>query len=154
MSDTGLFKLEGIQDAPALTSLDISRNGFKAVPPQLFEITTLQQLDMGSNDFQSALPTAIGELKGLKFLSSSSSGLLGSIPTSIGKLTSLVHLNLEDNLLTGSLPSEIEDLEALAFLDLSGQSLTGQLLSLKTLRDLRRLDCELNLLLLCILINR
>jgi Leucine-rich repeat (LRR) protein len=98
---------------------------------------------MGENDFQSSLPAKIGDLTELKLLSCSSCNLYGSIPTSIGSLVNLVHLNLEDNKLTGSLPNEIEALENLAFLDLSGQSLQGQLLSLTTLRDLRRLDCEL-----------
>jgi Leucine-rich repeat (LRR) protein len=143
LSETGLFKIDGIQEAPALSSLDISRNDFKIIPLEVFQISTLQQLDMGANDFQSSLPTSIGELKQLKFLSCSSCSLEGSIPISIGLLTNLVHLNLEDNHLSGSLPSEIEHLENLAFLDLSGQSLQGKLPSLKTLRELRRLDREL-----------
>jgi Leucine-rich repeat (LRR) protein len=143
LSNTGLFKLDGIQESPALSALDISRNNFKSIPQELFELKTLEQLDMGSNDFQSPLPTNVGELKKLRFLSCSRASLQGNIPSSIGQLTDLVHLNLEENNLTGSLPSEIEYLENLAFLDLSGQSLQGQLPSLKTLRELRRLDREL-----------
>jgi Leucine-rich repeat (LRR) protein len=145
LSDTGLFKLDGIQNAPALLSLDISRNDFKGdIPLEVFQISTLQQLFMGSNSFESSIPSNIGDLKQLKLLSCSSSNLQGSIPKSIGELTNLVHLNLEDNALTGTLPSEIGTLESLTFLDLSGQSLRGQLLSFEALRDLRRLDLSRN----------
>ncbi|KAL3785970.1 hypothetical protein HJC23_005679 [Cyclotella cryptica] len=146
LSDTGLFKLDGIQNAPALLSLDISRNDFRGdIPLEVFQISTLQQLFMGSNAFRSSIPSNIGDLKELKLLSCSSSNLQGSIPKSFGELKNLVHLNLEDNDLTGTLPSEIGTLESLTFLDLSSQSLRGHLLSFEALRDLRRLDLSSNL---------
>lgn len=155
LSDTGLFKLDGIQDAPALSSLDISGNDFKTFPLEVLKIARLQELFMGSNDFQTSLPTQIADLKELKLMSCASCNLQGELPYSIGKLTNLVHLNLEDNTITGTLPTEMEALENLAFLDLSGQSLHGQLLSFKTLRDLRRLDCKFTVYTcLCLLIYK
>lgn len=42
LSDTGLFHLDGIQDAPSLSSLDISGNDFKEFPLEVLKITTLQ----------------------------------------------------------------------------------------------------------------
>ena len=145
LSSTGLFSVNGINQAPTLLSLDISRNDFKSsIPKEIFQISTLQQLFMGNNEFDTSLPSDIGDLQQLRLFSCASSMLTGPLPKNLGNLKELVHLNLEENALTGALPIELESMENLAFVDISGNALDGELLSFSSLNNLRRVDLSKN----------
>jgi Tol biopolymer transport system component len=104
-------------------------------PPQIWELTTLQQLDL-SNTQLSQLPPEIGQLTQLQELSLSSNQL-SQLPPEIGQLTNLQWLDLSYNLQLSQLPPEIGQLTNLQYLDLSYAPLSqlppeiGQLKSLQ-----------------------
>ncbi|CAN6203609.1 unnamed protein product [Urochloa humidicola] len=80
--------------------LNLTRRGLYSygIDQALFNLTSIQLLDLSMNDFGgSELPAAgFEKLSSLTYLDLSSSGFSGQIPISISKLTSLVSLDLSN----------------------------------------------------------
>lgn len=94
------------------------------VPPSLFNLSSLKGLDVGYNQIHGSLPTIIGfGLPNLEFFSIASNQFVGSIPPWIpNNTTKLTVFQLESNKLSGKVPS------------------------FESLRNLQRLNIQLNCL--------
>ena len=78
-----------------LQELDLSDNALSALPPEIWNLTTLQLLYLSNNQL-SELPPEIGNLALLQRLSLSGNQL-SELPPEIGHLTALRGLYLYDN---------------------------------------------------------
>lgn len=74
-----------------LTTLDISNNGFGAVPPGVFAVPTLESLDVSSNNLAS-LPEGVGRLSRLRCLILDRNPF--SAPLPVPTLLALPHLRM------------------------------------------------------------
>ncbi|CAN6581516.1 unnamed protein product [Malus baccata var. baccata] len=149
-----------------LTTLSLCHCGLRgAVPKQIFQVPTLQTLDLSLNpelhgslpefpkngslqslilsetSFSGLLHDSIGNLNMLSTLDLSKCNFTGSIPKSIGNLTKLVDLDASSNLFNGPISSiHWENLINLVHLHLDNNQLVGSipssLFSLPLLPDL------------------
>ena len=87
--------------------------GLTKLPPELFQLKALRDLDLCQNQL-TALPPEIGGLEALTDLRLSSNQL-AALPPEIGRLTALTYLDLSGNKLA-TLPPEICQLTALTHL--------------------------------------
>lgn len=148
VSSTGLEHIIGISAALNLREFRATNNNMKeALPDELFNIQSLEQLALDFNRFSGSIPDRIGELKNLRLFSCASNRLTGTLPESLGNLKSMVTLHLQSNMFTGSLPRSLGEMTDLAFLDLSGQTtggFSGKLPDFSKLQDLHRIDLSFN----------
>ncbi|KAL2517081.1 putative LRR receptor-like serine/threonine-protein kinase [Abeliophyllum distichum] len=106
--------------------LNISGASLKGfIAPELYLLSTLQELILHGNLLMGTIPKEIGMLKNLKVLDLASNQLTGAIPPQIGNLTSVMKINLQFNGLTGKLPSELSNLKYLEELRLDRNKLMG-----------------------------
>jgi len=115
------------EQAPVVTTLDLSNQGLTVVSDDVFKKTDLESLNLSSNQLTDALPSQIGQLKHLKVLNLSNNQMTG-VPAEIGQLQNLEVLDLSNNQITG-LPNEIGNLKNLKVLVLSGNNYSQQDLS-------------------------
>ncbi|XBH75145.1 hypothetical protein VPH35_101958 [Triticum aestivum] len=95
------------------------------IPPSLFHLVSLLQLDLSRNLFNGTLPLDIGYLKQINFMDISTNRLVGSLPDSIGQLQMIAYLNLSRNSFDNSIPHSFDKLESMETLDLSHNDLFG-----------------------------
>nr|DAD39981.1 TPA_asm: hypothetical protein HUJ06_014304 [Nelumbo nucifera] len=95
------------------------------IPHQLANLTSLEILDLSSNDFHGPIPQEFSSLARLQHLHLFNNSLAGSIPVALSRCSNLVSLTLPWNQLTGSIPSEFGRLSMLKILQLSKNNLTG-----------------------------
>lgn len=96
-----------------------------AVPPDLFTLRTLTELDLRENPQFVEIPSQIGELVNLEILDLYGCGFK-NIPASIGKLSKLRVLDLRNNALSSeNLPPQIGRCQALEKLMLAQNVLTS-----------------------------
>ncbi|KAF5454302.1 hypothetical protein F2P56_023978 [Juglans regia] len=112
-----------------LTRLELACNPFKpnALPPEIGNLTKLENLYLLGSNLIGHIPESIGKLVSLKNLDLSGNSLSGEIPTGIGGLKSVEQIELYENQLSGGLPESIANLSALLRLDVSENKLTGKL---------------------------
>lgn len=119
-----------------LERLDLSDNQLTAIPSEIRRLTNLQVLKLAKNAVVE-VPSDIGKLRHLKYLGLQHNQLL-AIPSELGNLIDLTLLHLDHNNLS-RLPSEIGKLINLTSLSLENNQLTslpaeiGQLINLETL---------------------
>jgi Leucine-rich repeat (LRR) protein len=135
--------LQRIQEAEAsgATDLDLNGLGLTEVPPEIANLSNLQQLGLSTNQL-TELPSEIFSLTNLERLSAEDN-LLTTLPPEIGNLIKLVSLTLNDNDLT-SLPPEIGNLNLLYMLKLRGSQLTSLPPEIGNLTNLMVLDLSSN----------
>lgn len=114
--------LERILEAEAsgATELDLSELGLTDLPPQVWSLTNLENLNLFGNELET-LSSEIGNLINLERLTLSGNEL-SSLPSEIGTLNSLIELSLSNNELN-NLPTEIGTLNNLIWLSLNGNKL-------------------------------
>lgn len=112
-----------------LTRFELAINPFKPgpLPPEIGNLTKLENLFVTNANLVGNIPDSIGNLVLLKNLDLSCNNLSGRIPESIGGLRSVEQIELYDNKLSGELPESLANLSALSNLDLSLNRLTGKL---------------------------
>ncbi|KAG6494312.1 hypothetical protein ZIOFF_049336 [Zingiber officinale] len=88
-------------------------------------LTSLVDLNLGFNNFNSSFPNWLWNLTSLSFLVLFNSGIQGTLPTEIGNLIDLTYLDLSSNLLSGPFPDVIMNLSSLSTLCLYNCSLSG-----------------------------
>ncbi|KAH9321786.1 hypothetical protein KI387_016425, partial [Taxus chinensis] len=111
--------------------------------PDLFQLKSLEYLDLSGNYFQGSLPTELFSLRKLRHLYLSGNSFEGEIPKNIGSLHSLTYLRLDAAGFTGRIPWQLGNLSQLQFLDLSypaGESYSSSLGWTENLRELQYLD--------------
>ncbi|KAK4488265.1 hypothetical protein RD792_004012 [Penstemon davidsonii] len=106
--------------------LNISGASLKGfIAPEMYQLSTLQELHLHGNLLMGTIPKEIGMLKNLKVLDLGSNQLTGTIPPEIGNLSAILKMNLQSNWLTGKLPYELGSLKYLEELRLDRNKLLG-----------------------------
>jgi Leucine-rich repeat (LRR) protein len=100
-----------------LQELDLSKNKMEEIPPGIGKLIHLKRLNLSNNKLVH-LPEEIGQLKELEFLGLNRNEL-EDLPATIGELSNLEVLELWDNELN-SIPDEISQLGNLRLLELRG----------------------------------
>ncbi|XP_055962030.1 receptor-like protein EIX2 isoform X2 [Mercurialis annua] len=110
-----------ISGIKTLTFLDLAANDFLGpIPFHIQNLTSLIQLDLSYNEFNSSIPDWSVAFFQLQFLRLHSNLLDGRIPSSIGNLTSLSTIDLSNNYgLKGGIPASFKNLCNLRSLKLS-----------------------------------
>ena len=109
-----------------LQELNLSFNQLTgAIPPQLGQLGYLQELDLRVNRLTGTIPSELGQLCRLEWLSLGHNRLTGTIPPILGQLGRLQGLDLRHNLLTGSIPTSLEHLLQVRELNFTGNRLTN-----------------------------
>ncbi|QCD93841.1 LRR receptor-like serine/threonine-protein kinase FLS2 [Vigna unguiculata] len=107
-----------------LTQLKLAWNGFNSVPCTLSNLSNLQYLDLGKNDFVVSDLDWLSHLSSLTYLDLSKNNLGAVIdwPSSISKIPFLSELYLNDCRLTQVNPKSISHLNSSTFLQILGLS--------------------------------
>lgn len=149
-----------------VTAIQITGTGFSgSIPDDIGILSSLQEIQMGSNKLYGSIPHAVASLPNLKTVDFSFNRLIGTLPPflssqlSILKLGSndlhgsipnvfvkagknaLLELSVPQNRLSGSIPDSLMDLKLVDFIDLSNNFLHGTIPTsigkLSMLRNLR-----------------
>ncbi|CAL5040192.1 unnamed protein product [Urochloa decumbens] len=117
-----------------------------ALPRELFNATSLEQLSFPNNDLQGILDASnLVKLTNLIILDLGSNGISGNIPDSIGQLSRLEELHLDNNLMSGELPSALGNCTGLRYITIRNNSFKGDLSRVNFTRlDLRTADFSMN----------
>ena len=101
------------------------------IPPQLGQLTKLEDLTLSDNRLSGTIPAGLGGLltvrSQLQTLDLSHNQLTGAIPAELSRLKYLISLNLSNNDLGEEIPYLLGNLVELDTLDLSDNSLRGEI---------------------------
>jgi Leucine-rich repeat (LRR) protein len=115
-----------IGDLSKLQELYLHNNALVgSLPKEFGNLTLLQILNLNNNQLSGSIPPEFGNLTNLQQLLLSSNQLTGAIPPQLGNLSSLQQLFVYNNQLTDSIPTELGNLSNLTFLQLSRNQLSG-----------------------------
>ncbi|KAL5726974.1 lysine--tRNA ligase [Ranunculus cassubicifolius] len=130
----------------SLEVLSLGKNQFNGtIPTSLSALSALRELLFDSNELSGPIPARLGALPRLNVMDFSLNNLSGLIPTSLGNLTSLSKLDLSNNQLRGSIPESLGHLPMLSELRLASNLLTGHFpVSLGSLPQMTILDLKFN----------
>nr|GMC85057.1 receptor-like protein 12 [Ipomoea batatas] len=109
---------------PFLYELDLSQNQFTGNLPEISCKSSLSKLDLSNNQLDGLIPHSISKLLKANSLFLASNNFNGTIPPWIFIIPSLLGLDLSRNRFTGKLP-EISNKSSLVFVDLSNNQLDG-----------------------------
>ncbi|KAL2513435.1 putative LRR receptor-like serine/threonine-protein kinase [Abeliophyllum distichum] len=109
-----------------LVAFNVHRNGLSgSIPFSMFNISTLEIIDMGGNYFSGYLPSMMGfSLPNLQELYLGINRLSGVIPSSITNASKLTALDTGTNFLTGTIPN-FGSLRLLQIFSIGGNNLIG-----------------------------
>ncbi|CAH8375784.1 unnamed protein product [Eruca vesicaria subsp. sativa] len=97
------------------------------IPPQLWTLTHLTNLNLAQNYLTGPLSPAIGKLVQMEWLTFGINALSGPFPKEIGLLTELKSLGIGLNNFSGSIPAEIGNCKKLLKIYLSNSGLKGEI---------------------------
>ncbi len=97
------------------------------IPPELGNLANLQELNLSFNKLSGEIPLELNKLANLKVLNLGANSLKGEIPPELNKLANLKVLQLYGNLLSGEIPPELGNLVTLKKMHLSGNALSGEI---------------------------
>ena len=143
----GVLPKYRLSNLTSLQLLFLGENNFTGtIPPPLVNNSKLVYLGLDYNNLHGRIPNEIGYLKNLKVLDLEANNLNGTIPSSIFNISSLQTLALELNSLSGTLPSTFGlQLPNLRKLYLSKNQLSGSIPSyLSNCSQLTRLELSFN----------
>ena len=111
-----------------VTSLWLQDNNLNGtLPPELGNLTGLENLYLHTNQLTGQIPPALGNLPDLRELHLYNNQLTGQIPPELGNLPSLYKLHLYNNQLTGQIPPELGNLPRPSQLYLHTNQLSGEI---------------------------
>ncbi|CAM8947014.1 unnamed protein product [Rhodiola kirilowii] len=118
-----VFQLQTLQELDLSGNLHLLGN----LPPFLGN-NSLRELIVGVTDFTGTIPESVGELKMLSRLRLDACNFHGVIPEQLWNLKNLVYIDLSSNRLNGSISAlNWKELVQLEYLDLSYNSLSGSI---------------------------
>ncbi|KAL9336945.1 hypothetical protein Peur_071433 [Populus x canadensis] len=141
----GIFP-QAIFQVPTLEILDMSYNEFlQGSFPEFHQNFSLRTLLLSSTNFSGTLPQSIGELEKLSRIELAGNNFTGLIPNSMANLTQLFYLDLSSNMFTGTLPS-FHKAKKLTYVDVSHNQLKDEIPSShwEGLRSLTHVDLGYN----------
>jgi internalin A len=130
-----------LETARRTNHLSLTQRRLTALPPEIGQLTNLQQLELGGNQL-TELPPEIGQLTNLRQLVIGLNELT-ELPPEIGQLTNLQQLHLGANQLT-ALPPEVGQLANLRQLELGANQLTALPPEIAQLTNLHTLHLDGN----------
>ncbi|KAI8851110.1 hypothetical protein BC829DRAFT_134952 [Chytridium lagenaria] len=113
----------------SLTLANFNDDKTFSIPTILSQLKALSTLNIYGN-FSGPIPTEIFNLSSLTNLNISNTAISTHIPSDISLLSNLKELALERNSFTGEIPSEIFQMKAITLITLRSNSLTGSSLAL------------------------
>ncbi|VEU40520.1 unnamed protein product [Pseudo-nitzschia multistriata] len=153
LTATGLRFVNTLQDLSSLPNLkffSLASNGLKgAIPEAIFQLTSLEDIDLAYNDFSGTLSSRLGDLTNLRRFACDGAQMTGQLPTQIGLLAKLEEFLASENEFTGTLPKSLNSLTNLRSLDLqqvtrNGVGIGGPLLSFTNMEQLQSLHLDSN----------
>ncbi|KAI9153688.1 hypothetical protein LWI28_015009 [Acer negundo] len=114
------------------------------LPENIFKVSTLETLDLSSNDLHHDSFLDFPQNNSLRTLVLHNTSLSGTLPHSIGNLKSLSKLDLGRCNFSGPLPTSMANLTQVEHLDLSSNNFTGLIPSLNMSKSLNYLDLSDN----------
>ena len=111
------------------------------IPTENGLLTSLEILNMESNNLIGTFPTELCQLSNLKYLNLGRNTLMGTIPIEIGQLSNLETFLLNGNeAISGAVPTSITQLSSLRTTFLDGTSVTSGVNLICTLPQFRSAD--------------
>ncbi|WZZ07451.1 hypothetical protein YC2023_093372 [Brassica napus] len=98
---------------------------YRPIPPQLWTLTHLTNLNLAQNFLTGSLSPAIGNLTRMEWLTFGINALSGPVPKEIGLLTELKSLSISSNKFSGSIPAEIGNCTKLQQIYMDSSDFTG-----------------------------
>ncbi|CAM9968731.1 unnamed protein product [Ectocarpus sp. 6 AP-2014] len=131
-----------------VSSISLIRNNLQGdLPPELGNLTAVEDIFLGINSLTGPIPPELGKLQNLEILNLGTNFLTGTIPKELAEPKFLSELVLGENELDGEIPPQLGNLEELQALTLQDNQLTGEIpVSLGNLSWLRTLSLSDNLL--------
>ncbi|CBN73941.1 Putative Leucine Rich Repeat Protein Kinase (Partial), partial [Ectocarpus siliculosus] len=131
-----------------VSSISLIRNNLQGdLPPELGNLTAVEDIYLGINSLTGPIPPELGKLQNLEILNLGTNFLTGTIPKELAEPKFLSELVLGENELDGEIPPQLGNLEELQALTLQDNQLTGEIpVSLGNLSWLRTLSLSDNLL--------
>ncbi|XP_049401055.1 receptor-like protein 7 isoform X1 [Solanum stenotomum] len=117
---------------------------FGPFPSKIFQVPTLQQLDLSGNENLTGNLPEFPHKSALREVVLSYTGFTGSLPDSIANLRNLTQLDLGSCNFSGEIPSKMGNLTELVHLDLSFNSFTGSIPLFHKAKKLNRIDLSNN----------
>ncbi|KAH9321036.1 hypothetical protein KI387_015675, partial [Taxus chinensis] len=77
------------------------------IPPEIGNMTSLQNLNLANNHLTSDIPSSLGQLSNLQYLVLGNNNLSGAIPHSLSEIRNLIELDLSSNNLSGDIPESL-----------------------------------------------
>ena len=148
LSDEPMAQWYGIaiDEDGRVATIDLGNNGLEgSIPPEIGQLTGLEELSIGLNEFSGSLPKEIGDLSSLETLGLHNNQFSGPIPLELASLPSLRYLNLSLNSFSGPIPQELGALSTLEHLILHSNELSGPIpREIGNLAELQTLRLEAN----------
>ncbi|KAG2292446.1 hypothetical protein Bca52824_039115 [Brassica carinata] len=108
-----------------LSVVDMSHNSFSGSIPRNFNVSSLRELRLHSNEFMGSVPSYLFKAKGLQVLDLRHNRISGMILNTIGKTSDLGVLLLGNNSFQTHIPENICQLSNVGLLDLSHNKFKG-----------------------------
>ncbi|TMW85210.1 hypothetical protein EJD97_023507 [Solanum chilense] len=119
---------EFIADFTKLTTLSLrSCKLFGPFPSKIFQVQTLQELDLSYNENLIGTLPDFPQKSALREVVLSNTGFTSSLPDSIANLRNLTRLDIGNCNFSGDIPSKMGSLTDLVYLDMSFNSFTGSI---------------------------
>ncbi|MCP4710995.1 MAG: hypothetical protein GY869_20415, partial [Planctomycetes bacterium] len=116
----------GITASDHVTNIALDNNNLSGdIPPELENLSNLNELSLVSNQLSGGIPPGLGNLSNLTTLNLNYNQLIGVIPQELGDLSNLTLLFLSANQLSGGIPQELGNLSNLQSLSLTDNQLSG-----------------------------
>ncbi|KAG7362767.1 RHS repeat-associated core domain containing protein [Nitzschia inconspicua] len=151
LDETLINSLNGIGRSTALEILHLHKNAFRWQPinEELFDVSSLTELNLSDSMFSGTLSAKIGTLVNLERLILNGNAFNGNLPPELGQLNGLKELDLSDNNWIGTLPSAwsgMTALEALFIVNAKSNraGVSGPLLPFSSMPNLRDLHLGQN----------
>ncbi|MGK3751646.1 MAG: Leucine-rich repeat (LRR) protein [Bacillariaceae sp.] len=151
LDETLVKNMNGIGLAKNLQILHAYKNNFggQSIPDELFDISTLVDLNLSGSMLIGTLSAKIGQLSNLQRITLIGNSLNGELPSQFGQLKALKELEISNNKWIGTLPSSWVGMTALEaiFLDNTDEKtsgITGSLIAFATMPNLREVHLSNN----------